>query len=141
MMNCTPVPMNPRTPYRHRRGAIALAMVLALLLLQLAIVAMVVGGVRRQDLTSTRINSMRSFYAAEAGINMGVRELMNNQDEDGDGTIGAVSDNGKSADDPTAGQGTAFIVSKSINGTVVTLRGVATANSTVRFVEITLNVQ
>ncbi len=127
-----------RRTCRHRRGAIALALVLALLLLELAIVASVVGGTRRHDLTGARINSMRSFYASEAGINMGVRELMNNQDEDGDGTIGAVSDNGNSLDDPGAGQGTAFVVSKTQQGNRRTLRSVATSNSTVRYIEVVI---
>ncbi|MGE3107718.1 MAG: hypothetical protein AB7G11_02220 [Phycisphaerales bacterium] len=123
---------------RSRRGAAALAVILGMLLMQLAIVAMVVGASRRHDLAGTRINSMRSFYAAEAGINMGVRELMNNTDEDQDGTVGAVSDDGNAITDPQTGQGTSFVVSKIVNGNQVTLRSVATANSTVRFVEITL---
>jgi hypothetical protein len=123
---------------RSRRGVIAIAMVLALILLQLGIVAMVVAGARRHDLAGARINSMRSFYAAEGGVNMGVRELMNNMDEDGDGTIGAVSDDGNSANNPGAGQATTFVVSKSVSGSQTILRSVATANSTVRFIEVVI---
>lgn len=120
------------------RGTIAIVMVLTLTLLQLGAVALVVGGAQNQDLTSIRINSIRSFYAAEGGICMGVRELMNNVDEDGDGTIGAVSDNGNTVDDPSAGQGTTFIVSKSRSGNKNYLRSVATANSMVRYIEVVL---
>ena len=125
-------------PTAQRRGAVALAMVLALVLLELAIVAMVVAGARRHDLVGARVNSMRSFYAAEAGINMGVRELMNQMDEDGDGTIGAVSDDGNSLNNPGSGQATSFVVSKNVNGSQTILRSVATANSTVRFIEVVI---
>lgn len=125
-------------PAAQRRGAVALAMVLALVLLELAIVAMVVAGARRHDLVGARVNSMRSFYAAEAGINMGVRELMNQMDEDGDGTIGAVSDDGNSSNNPGSGQATSFVVSKNMNGSQTILRSVATANSTVRFIEVVI---
>ena len=34
---------------------------------------------------------MQAFYAAEAGMNMAIREMMVGRDEDGDGVIGAVS--------------------------------------------------
>ncbi len=57
--------------------------------------------------------SSSAFYAAESGIEMAVRELTQTPptDIDSDGTIGTISDNGNTADDPTIAGG-AFYVEK-----------------------------
>ncbi|MCX5691866.1 MAG: hypothetical protein NTV94_19085, partial [Planctomycetota bacterium] len=57
-----------------------------------------------------RIESLRAFYAAEAGINMSVRELMAGSDEDGDGTIGSISNDGNSSNNPGLSGGATFEV-------------------------------
>jgi len=126
------------TPRAARRATVAVVMVLALVLLQLTIVAAVIGGIRHQDLTRQRVQSSRSFYAAEAGINMAVRELMNNADEDGDGAIGSISDDANADNNPGPGQGTTLIVSKTVNGSQIIIRSAATAGGTLRTIETVL---
>lgn len=81
-------------------GAAGVAMVLALVLGQMIVVGGVIAGTRDQDLTVQRLDSTRSFYAAEAGSNMSIRELMKGIDEDNDGGIGTISNDGNANSDP-----------------------------------------
>lgn len=118
-----------------RRGAVAVTMVLALVLLQLSIVAMLVTGARHQDLSRSRVESTRAFYAAEAGLNMGIRELMIGVDEDGDGAIGSISDDADDANNPGVGGATTLLVTRSLDDGVTTISSVATAGDTVRTIE------
>lgn len=83
-----------------RRGGAAVAIVIALVVLQLVVVGMVVAGSRAQALGVHRAESLRSFYAAEAGVQMALRELAVGTDEDGDGTIGSISGDGQGATGP-----------------------------------------
>jgi hypothetical protein len=86
-----------------RRAVAAVAMVVLLLALNLIIVGMVIGLSRDHDLTIRRMQTVEAMYAAEAGVNMSIRELMNDADEDGDGTIGTISDDSNDGNDPTLG--------------------------------------
>ena len=86
-----------------RRASAAVAMVVVLLIVDLLIVGMVISGSREHDLTIRRMETIESFYAAEAGANMAIRELMEYLDEDLDGTVGTISDDGDSGNDPTVG--------------------------------------
>lgn len=47
-----------------------------------------------------------AFYAAESGVEFGLRELKINSDIDADGVIGSISDDGNGANDPGVGAGT-----------------------------------
>ena len=78
-------------------------MVVILLMVDLIIVGIVVGLSRDHDLTVRRMQTIEAMYAAEAGVNMSIRELMNDADEDGDGTTGTISDDSDDANDPTLG--------------------------------------
>lgn len=93
-----PLPMPSRD-----RGAIGVAMVGALVVVEVIIVVAVIGGGLNQDLTLQRIETNRAFYAAEAGVNMAMREIWSNADEDGDGLIGSISDDADPANDPAIG--------------------------------------
>ena len=104
----------------RRPATAAVAVIIALIVLQLVVAGVVVGGARDQDLTTSRIDAVRAFYAAEAGINMGIREMMLNTDEDGDGKVGGISDNGNSTNDPALGAAR-FVVSQSVNAGVTTI--------------------
>ncbi len=106
----------------HRRGVIAIAMIVLLLILDLIILSMVIGGTRDHDLTVRRMETIESFYAAEAGMNMAIRELMELSDEDGDLTVGTISDDSpvNPANDPTLGNAQFFV---SVSGTVYTSEG------------------
>lgn len=94
---------------RTRRGAAGIAAVIALVILQLAVVGMVVSGTRHHDLTVHRLDSVRAVYAAEAGMNMAVRELVLNSDHDGDGTVGSISNDGDAANDPALGVAQVYV--------------------------------
>ncbi len=76
----------------NRRAIIAVAMIVILLIIDLIIVGMVVSQARDHDLTIRRQQTIEAFYAAEAGVNMSIRELMVPDDEDGDGEEGSISD-------------------------------------------------
>ncbi len=108
----------------RRRGVAAVAMVLVLLLVGILVIAMVVRGGRDQLLTVRRLETVRSFYAAEGGMNMAIAELINGSDEDGDGVIGSISDDGNDANDPAIGSAR-FMVELDSSGseTVVTSWG------------------
>jgi len=86
-----------------RRGAAVVAIILAMLVLSLITIGMVLGGSRDQDLTVRRLETVRAFYAAEAGANMSIRELMLSTDADADGGVGSISDDGNAANDPNMG--------------------------------------
>ena len=77
-----------------RRGAALVAVVVALVLLQLLVVGMTLGGARDQDLSARRVEAARAFYAAETGMNLAVREFVRDLDEDGNGIVGGVASTG-----------------------------------------------
>ena len=81
----------------------AVAMIVILLVIDLIVVSVVIGQGRDHDLTVRRLETIRAEYAAEAGVNMAIRELMEDADEDLDGAIGTISDDSNDANDPTLG--------------------------------------
>lgn len=100
--------MTPGTPGNLRRtlrprGAVLVAVIIALVIMQLLAAGLVTAGSRDHDLTARRAETMRAFYAAEAGMNMALREVMVNADEDGDSGVGTISDDGAHANDPAIG--------------------------------------
>lgn len=101
-----------------RRGAAAVTMLLLLVVTNLVVVGVVLRGAGDQDLTVHRLESVQSFYAAEAGVNMSIRELMRIEDEDGDGTIGSISDDQDEDNNPTVG-GAAVVARCSFQNTTV----------------------
>lgn len=83
-----------------RRGGIAVALVIVLIILQLVVVGMVAAGAREQSLSIHRSESLRTFYSAEAGIAMSLHELAAAEDADGDGMIGSISNDGSDETGP-----------------------------------------
>jgi hypothetical protein len=110
--------------HRHAKGVAAVAMVVILLIIDLAIVGIVVGLSRDHDLTVRRVQTIEALYAAEAGVNMSIREMMNTADEDGDAGlgngIGTISHDNDEGTDPTLGNAR-FVVTKVKVGDVTTL--------------------
>jgi hypothetical protein len=92
-----------------RRGIAAVVMVLLLLIVDVIVLGVVLGGAREHDLTARRLETVQAFYAAEGGMNMAIRELMENTDEDGDGGIGSVSDDGDDGNNPELGSATVYV--------------------------------
>ena len=90
-------------PCASRRGIVLVVVVILLLIVELIVVSIVIGGARDHDLTIRRMESVESFYACEAGINMAIREIVEDADEDGDTKIGGISDDSNAANDPALG--------------------------------------
>jgi len=83
-----------------RRGSAVVALVVLLSLLMIVVATMVMAGARDQDLSVQRISTARAFYAAEAAVTLGLREMATDSDLDGDGVIGSVSDDGIATNGP-----------------------------------------
>ena len=113
-----------RSTGSHRRAAAGIASIVILVFLQLAVVGSIVLGTRDQDTTVQRLDTLRSFYAAEAGMNMAIREMINNSDEDNDGEIGTISNDNNTGNDPALDTARVYVV-KTISGStsVLTSRG------------------
>jgi hypothetical protein len=89
--------------YGKRRALAAVAMVVVLIIIDLIVVGLVVGLGRDHSLTVHRMQTIEAMYAAEAGMNMSIREMMVDTDEDGDGAVGTISDDGDDGTDPGVG--------------------------------------
>lgn len=87
----------------QRRGATAVVMVVVMLLVTIIVLGAALSGGRDQDLSVRRIETIQSMYAAEAGMNMAIRELVNDTDEDGDGGVGTISDDDDAETGPSVG--------------------------------------
>ena len=66
-------------------------MVIVLIIAGIAVVSLVVGGARDQDLSVARVNAVQAFFASEAGMSMAVREMIENTDFDEDGSVGSIA--------------------------------------------------
>ncbi len=99
-------------------------MVVMLLLINIIILSIVLGGSRDHLLTQRRVETVQAFYAAEGGMNMAIRELLENSDEDGDGTIGSVSDDGNDGNNPDLGSASLRVTLEADSGqTTLTSQG------------------
>jgi hypothetical protein len=115
----------------RRRAATAVAVIVVLVIIDLVIIGLVISGTRGHDLTIRRMETVEAFYAAEAGINMSIRELMVDEDQDGDCTIGSISHDGVDATDPSFGNA-AWVVTASTSGALTTIRSYGRSGSTRR---------
>ncbi len=122
---------------QHRRATIAISMIIALVVVNLIIISIVIGGARDHDLSIKRIETIQAFYAAEAGMNMAIREMMTNTDEDGDGAIGTISDDATPANDPTFGQAQVLVTS-AVAGPQTTLTSVGRSGESRRHIAAVL---
>lgn len=93
------------------RGAALVAMIMVMIIVDLIIVSVVIGGARDHDLTVRRADTIRAMYAAEAGMNMALRELIIGIDEDGDLVAGSISDDGDPGNDPSLGTAQFSVIS------------------------------
>ena len=121
----------------RRRGLAAIAAVVLLLILDLIVLGMVLGGAREQTLTSRRVETIQAFYAAESGVHMAVREVMLASDEDGDGGVGSISDDGDPGNDPAFGSASASVRAE-IGGDQTTLISRGDCGSSRRELEVLL---
>ena len=103
-----------------RRGSAAISILLALVLLQVVVAAALLTGTRQSDVSQRALAGMRAQYAADGAMAMSLRELYNNVDEDGDGTVGGISQDGVATTDPVIGLAQAFTTSSTV-GTDTTI--------------------
>ncbi len=117
------------------RGAVGIAVIASLVIVEVVIVVSVIGGSLQQDLTLQRIDTNKAFYAAEGGTAMAVREAWVAVDEDGDGSIGGISDDGNAANDPQIG-GATVSVSQTTDADVTSLIAIGRAERARRRIEL-----
>lgn len=91
----------------------AIGMVVLIMLLNLVVIGLTLEVGRDHELTVRRIETIAALYAAEAGVNMSIRERFTMIDEDGDGTPGTISDDGDPGNDPSLGGRAVFSVQAS----------------------------
>ncbi len=75
---------------------------------------------RRSQVSAQYVDHARAYYAAEAGLQMARREVLLGVDEDGDGGIGSISDDGNPLNDPVV-NGAPIMVSATVDGATVSL--------------------
>ncbi len=122
---------------RSRRGTVLVAIVAFLLLSEITVMGLVLNTARHQYLAVDRLDTIRAFYASEGGMNMAIREVMINNDEDGDGVVGTISDDSNSTNDPSIGDGTTFVTSQLL-GSVQTLTSNGLSGNAIRQLQATL---
>ena len=127
-----------RSPTTRSRGVAVVAVIVLLLVVDLVIVGVVLNGGRDQTLTVLRLDTEQAYYATEAGINMAIREIFESADEDGDGGIGSISDDGNAANNPTIGTASVY-VQASTAGTVTTVLSRSSGREAHRHATATLN--
>lgn len=81
----------PITRPGQGRGTVLIAVLVALVVLQLVIVGAVLLGGRSSDLTARRTEGMRAYYAAEGAAQIALREFILDNDESGDGAAGTLA--------------------------------------------------
>lgn len=101
-------------PHNHRRPAVA---VLSFVVALLVIGTIVLWTLQLTSVGATgylaHFDSTGAFYAAESGLEMAIKEVSDGNDNDTDGSIGTISDNGNSADDPSIATGSFSVQSSS----------------------------
>ncbi len=118
-------PSHPPVQRPAPRGTILVAVVSALVVLQLLAVGLTLGGARDQDLTVRRVESARAFYAAESAVQMSLREMCLGLDEDADGGVGTIRSENPGGGPPIGPGGGAAVVTR----TVSTEDGVSTLSA------------
>lgn len=94
----------------NRKGIIIIAVVVMVLLAEYAVVGLILVVSHDQFMAVDRLNTVRAFYAAEGGMNMAIREIINDSDEDLDGAIGTISDDDNANNNPTLGVASVMVV-------------------------------
>jgi len=125
-------------PNQSRRGAAIVAIIMVMLLMNLIIVGMVLGGARDNQLAAVRVQGHQAQAAADAAANLAVKELIAGTDLDGDGGIGTISNDSNTATDPTINSGTRIWATKVVAGNTTTITARAQNAEAARAVQVTL---
>lgn len=127
-----------RNPQPSRRGTVLVAMILALTLMTLVAATVVLSGGRDQTLVVLRMQGERAAMGADAAASMAMREVIKGLDEDGDGVIGTISNDGNTATDPTINNGTRMWATKTVSGGTTTITAYGVNGDATRSVQVTL---
>jgi len=109
-----------RRKFRARRGVVAVGMVLAMVFLMLVVTSVVVCDARDSDSARNREQADRAFFAADAGIQMAIREIMDEADEDGDGGVGTIANDSLLGANPVF-NGAPVVVARQVNNGYVSI--------------------
>ncbi|MBY0312651.1 MAG: hypothetical protein K2W85_11325 [Phycisphaerales bacterium] len=105
---------------RRNAGSVLVAVIVALVLVQTAVLASVIAARVPQDTTLRRVDAARTLYAAEGGMHMALKEVYDATDLDGDGTVGSISADASAANDPTISSAQVSVTT-STSGSTTTL--------------------
>jgi hypothetical protein len=108
-------------PRRRRFGIAAVAVIVVLIIVDLIVIGVVLSEARGHDVTVQRLETVRAYYAAEAGMHMAMRELQLQDNLDDDCSIGTISNDGIDANDPALGTAS-FMVTATPSGSQYTIR-------------------
>ena len=124
-------------PGRRQPNGVALVLVLLLLLIltttSITYVALVGAS---QDATIQQWRALQAMYAAEGGIEMAMQEIAQSEDLDSDGSVGGISDDGNTGNNPSVGMGTVEVNYSEGASDVITATG--RTGQAERVVQITL---
>lgn len=129
--------MRRRSVGADPRGSAIVAILVALAMLQILVAAIVFSGTRSDTLSTLRLDAARSLYAAEAGANLAIREVVLNSDADADGGIGSISNDANATNDPAI-SGARVSVSASTSGEATTAIVTSTAGECARRITLTI---
>ncbi len=122
---------------RGRAGSVLAVVLVLLLVLEIAVASLLMSSTGEQGIAVDRLETVRANYAAESGTAMALRELILDADEDGDGGIGSISDDGDDQNDPALG--TARLrVTVSRAGGMVTITSTGRCGHAERIVQMTV---
>jgi hypothetical protein len=112
MRGVIPIPRRPRgADATKRRGVAIITFVAALLIIGTFVLWLFSLTASTATTALAHYYSMGAFYAAESGIEMGLRELTRSPptDIDSDGLVGTISNNGNPNDDPALATGALYV--------------------------------
>jgi hypothetical protein len=116
---------------------VLIAVIVALVIVQIAVIGVVLNGRLDQRLTLDRMDAGKAQFACDSGIEMALRELYDGADEDGDGIVGGISDDSNSATGIIV-NGCKVSVHRSDAAGVITLTATAVGTSASRSIQVTL---
>jgi hypothetical protein len=112
---------SPSRPSFARRGIAAVAVIVILVIVDLIVVGVVLSESRGHEVTVQRLETVRAYYAAEAGVHMAMRELMFQENHDDDCAVGTISNDGIDGNDPALGTAS-FMVTAIPSGSQYAIR-------------------
>lgn len=121
-----------------RRGSVLVVVLLMIVMIGVVVASVISTGENESLRTVTQVQGERAALAAESAANMAVKELMADKDYDGDGTIGSVSSDSNSANDPIINAGTRVRTTKGSSGGQIVLTAMADNDDAARTVQVTL---